>query len=173
MMTIVSVNDMDVATSSFTHMYYLSCEFWSVLSIFLFFFRIHILEEQLRDVELKSQKKIQEEEKRTREFMVGFLWARRWHINLYCVNFTSQIWSIDFDDIDYQVKNPSKTQPDVLYFDLLSTSEVFDSTKSFLWHAISKLGIKLLVYFDGWKIQYAKTFHLFFSLEQIKTRQRR
>ena len=34
------------------------------------FFRVHILEEQLRDVEIKAQKKIQEEEKKNREFMV-------------------------------------------------------------------------------------------------------
>ncbi len=47
------------------------------------FFRIHILEEQLRDVELKSQKKIQEEEKRTREFMVNIRCTIRWHSSCF------------------------------------------------------------------------------------------
>ena len=41
-----------------------------LLDVYCFFFRVHILEEQLRDVEIKAQKKIQEEEKKNRDFMV-------------------------------------------------------------------------------------------------------
>lgn len=33
-------------------------------------FRVHTLEEQLRDVEIKAQAKMHEEEKKNREFMV-------------------------------------------------------------------------------------------------------
>ncbi len=36
-------------------------------------FRVHVLEEQLRDVEIKAQTKMQEEEKKNREFMVNLL----------------------------------------------------------------------------------------------------